>query len=331
MTFSFIGGGAWGATLAQVLLDNKHQVMIYEKNESHREKLKKHEHPFFHVTLPYGIQVTDSLKEAIEFSNYIIIAIPTKFIESLLMTLSSYDLKDKVFINVSKGFIMPSLQTISQAFEYHLKRNMKAFISLSGPSHAEEVIERNVTTLVCASYNPQEKEKVAQAFNNKYMRIYLSNDPVGCEVGGATKNAIAVASGILTALGFGENARAALLTRGLMEIKKVIYEFGGQAETAYGLTGLGDLMVTAQSMNSRNFKAGLKIGQGMTKEDIERREKQTIEGFNTIYALHQLAQVKALELPIIHVSYQMIFEQLPFGDVIKNTLNHIVKNEQNHL
>ena len=207
---------------------------------------------------------------------------------------------------------------------------MKAFVSLSGPSHAEEVIERNVTTLVSASKNHEEAYIIANAFNNNYMRIYVSNDPVGCEVGGATKNAIAVASGILTALDFGENARAALLTRGLMELKKVIHIFGGQIETAYGLTGLGDLMVTAQSLNSRNFKAGLKIGQGMNKEEIESREKQTIEGFNTIYALYQLAQKESIELPIITVSYQMIFEQIPFDLIIKNVLKHDVKNEQNN-
>lgn len=327
MTFSFIGGGAWGATLAQVLLDNGHQVMIYEKNETHREKLKKHEHPFFHVTLPAGIEVTASLKDAIRFSNYIVVAIPTKYISSLLDELSRFDLKEKVMINVSKGFIMPERITISQAFEARLKQNMKSFVSLSGPSHAEEVIERNLTTLVSASNNEHESYVIANAFNNNYMRIYISNDPVGCEVGGATKNAIAVVSGMLTALEFGENARAALLTRGLLEIKKVIQFFGGQKDTAYGLTGLGDLMVTAQSMNSRNFKAGLKIGQGMTKENIESREKQTIEGFNTIQALHELAQEHNLSLSIIDASYKVIFEQKPMESIIKNILNHHVKHE----
>lgn len=327
MTFSFIGGGAWGSTLAQVLLDNHHQVMIYEKNEVHRQKLKKHEHPLFHVTLPTGIEVTDSLDVALAFSNYIIVAIPTKFVLDVLKSLQNYDLKEKVFVNVSKGFIMPELLTISQAFDYYLKDNMKAFVSLSGPSHAEEVIERNVTTLVSASKNAHEKEVIANAFNNNYMRIYLSDDPIGCEVGGATKNAIAVSSGILTALEFGENARAALLTRGLMEIKNVILFFGGKQETAYGLTGLGDLMVTAQSMNSRNFKAGLKIGQGMKKEDIELREKQTIEGFNTIYALYHLAQDKGLKLPIIESSYYLIFKDYPVDSMIKSILNHGIKDE----
>ena len=327
MTFSFIGGGAWGSTLAQVLLDNQHKVMIYEKNEAHRDALKKHQHPLFHVTLPHGIEVTDSLETALAFSNYIVVAIPTKFIIDVLKTLQAYDLKEKVFINVSKGFIMPELLTISQAFEQYLKHNMKAFVSLSGPSHAEEVIERNVTTLVSASTHATERDIVAKAFNNTYMRIYVSDDPIGCEVGGATKNAIAVTSGILTALDFGENARAALLTRGLMEIKNVIEYFGGKQETAYGLTGLGDLMVTAQSMHSRNFKAGLKIGQGMKKEDIESREKQTIEGFNTIYSLYHLAKDKGLKFPIIESTYKLIFNNFPVDTMIKSILNHQIKDE----
>lgn len=329
MTFSFIGGGAWGATLAQVLLDNGHDVMIYEKNEAHAESLKHHQHPFFHVTLPYGLKVTNTLDDALAFSNYIIVAIPTKFIGSLIETLASKNLEQKVFINVSKGFILPELKTISQAFEIGLKNKFKAFVSLSGPSHAEEVIERKLTTLVAASKHVDARDIVAHAFNNDYMRIYVSNDPIGCEVGGATKNAIAVASGIMTALDFGENTRAALLTRGLIEIMTVIEAFGGKKETAYGLTGLGDLMVTAQSMNSRNFKAGLKIGQGMSKEAIENKEKQTIEGFNTIFALHELAEKNALNLPIIDVSYAVIYGNKSVEMLLKTLLKHQVKDELN--
>lgn len=326
MKFSFIGGGAWGATLAQVLLDNKHEVMIYEKNDKHRESLKQFTHPFFHVTLPHGLQVTDQLEDVLAFSDDIVVAIPTKFIFDLTETLKHYPVASKTFINVSKGFILPSLLTVSQSFKKALP-GIKNFVSLTGPSHAEEVIERQLTTLVASCDDAREALRIAEAFNNHYMRIYTSTDTIGCEIGGAVKNAIAVASGILTALEFGENARAALLTRGLLEIKTVILAFHGDPNSAYGLTGIGDLMVTALSMNSRNFKAGLKIGQGMTKDLIEAHEKQTIEGFNTIDALYRLMNEKKLHLPIIKGSYEIIFLGRKIEDLVKDLMNYQVKSE----
>jgi glycerol-3-phosphate dehydrogenase (NAD(P)+) len=232
----------------------------------------------------------------------------------------------KTLINVSKGFILPSLLTVSQSFKQALP-GIKNFVSLTGPSHAEEVIERQLTTLVASCDDMDAARRIAEAFNNNYMRIYTSTDTIGCEIGGAVKNAIAVASGILTAIEFGENARAALLTRGLLEIKTVIEAFHGDPNSAYGLTGIGDLIVTALSMNSRNFKAGLKIGQGMTKDQIEAHEKQTIEGFNTIDALYRLINEKKLHLPIIKGSYEIIFLGKKIEDLVADIMNYRVKSE----
>lgn len=329
MTFSFIGGGAWGATLAQVLLDNGHEVMIYEINPSHRVLLEKHQHPFFKVTLPYGIKVTDQLEEALAFSDYIILAVPTKFFKSLVEDLKKVMFTNKVFINVSKGFILPELMTMSQYINVQLHDKMRHYFTLTGPSHAEEVIERNLTSLVCAGDDVEDRLIIANAFNNRYMRVYVSNDMVGSEVAGATKNAIAVASGILTSLEYGENARAALLTKGLHEMKTIIVAFGGHEETATGLTGIGDLIVTGLSMHSRNFKAGLKIGQGMDRLSIEQHEKQTIEGFLTIEALYAFGQQHQLVLPIIETSYEIIFNKRKINEIIEKILNHQVKLEKN--
>jgi len=329
MTFSFIGGGAWGATLAQVLLDNGHEVMIYEINPSHRVLLEKHQHPFFKVTLPYGIKVTDQLEEALAFSEYIILAVPTKFFKSLVEELKKVMFANKVFINVSKGFILPELMTMSQYINVQLHDKMRYYFTLTGPSHAEEVIERNLTSLVCAGDDVDDRLIIANAFNNRYMRVYVSNDMLGSEVAGATKNAIAVASGILTSLEYGENARAALLTKGLQEMKSIIVAFGGHEETATGLTGIGDLIVTGLSMHSRNFKAGLKIGQGMDRLSIEQHEKQTIEGFLTIEALHAFGQQHQLVLPIIETSYEIIFNKRKISKIIEKILYHQVKLEKN--
>lgn len=329
MTFSFIGGGAWGATLAQVLLDNGHDVMIYEINPSHRALLEKHQHPFFKVTLPYGIKVTDNLKEALDFSEYVMLAVPTKFFKSLVHDIDQVLNQPKIFINVSKGFILPDLLTMSQYMNLKIKNKVKHYFSLTGPSHAEEVIERNLTSLVCSGEPVAIRKTIALAFNNRYMRLYMSDDLIGSEVAGATKNAIAVTSGILTALEYGENARAALLTKGLHEMKAIILAFGGKEETATGLTGIGDLIVTGLSMHSRNFKAGLKIGQGMDRESIENHEKQTIEGFLTIQALYAFGMQHQLHLPIIETAYEIIFNGRKISEIIEKILDHQVKLEQN--
>ncbi len=329
MTFSFIGGGAWGATLAQVLLDNGHDVMIYEKNPNHRLLLEKHQHPFFKVTLPYGIKVTDSLQEVLSFSNYVVLAVPTKFFKSLVADIKHIIQDKKVFINVSKGFILPDLFTMSQYMHQALSQHIDHYFSLTGPSHAEEVIERNLTSLVCSGPDVPERIDIANAFNNPYMRLYMSDDLIGSEVSGATKNAIAVASGMLTALEYGENARAALLTKGLHEMKHIIKAFGGNENTATGLTGIGDLIVTGLSMHSRNFKAGLKIGQGMDREAIEQYEKQTIEGFLTIEALYQFKLAHQLNLPIIETAYEIIFNKRKINEIVEKILDQTVKLEQN--
>lgn len=329
MTFSFIGGGAWGATLAQVLLDNGHDVMIYEKNPNHRLLLEKHQHPFFKVTLPYGIKVTDSLQDVLSFSHYVVLAVPTKFFKSLVADIKHIIQDKKVFINVSKGFILPDLLTMSQYMHQELSQHIDHYFSLTGPSHAEEVIERNLTSLVCSGPDVAERIDIAKAFNNRYMRLYMSDDLIGSEVSGATKNAIAVVSGMLTALEYGENARAALLTKGLHEMKHIIKAFGGNENTATGLTGIGDLIVTGLSMHSRNFKAGLKIGQGMERETIEQHEKQTIEGFLTIEALYRFKLADQLNLPIIEAAYEIIFKKRKINEIVEKILDHSVKIEQN--
>ena len=329
MTFSFIGGGAWGATLAQVLLDNGHDVMIYEKNPNHRLLLEKYQHPFFKVTLPYGIKVTDSLQDVLSFSHYVVLAVPTKFFKSLVADIKHIIQDKKVFINVSKGFILPDLLTMSQYMHQELSQHIDHYFSLTGPSHAEEVIERNLTSLVCSGRDVADRIDIAKAFNNRYMRLYMSDDLIGSEVSGATKNAIAVVSGMLTALEYGENARAALLTKGLHEMKHIIKAFGGNENTATGLTGIGDLIVTGLSMHSRNFKAGLKIGQGMEREAIEQHEKQTIEGFLTIEALYRFKLAHQLNLPIIETAYEIIFNKRKINEIVEKILDYTVKLEQN--
>lgn len=331
MKLSIIGGGAWGATLGQLLVDNGNEVVIYDINEQFVQTInEQHIHPFFDLPLPETLKATKSLIEALTFSDYMVLAVPTKVMRSLLNTINQNLNTPKYFINVSKGIEPDTSKRVSEIVDEVISPNhLAGFAVLTGPSHAEEVIRRKLTLLTVASKN-DELAKTLQAMfsNDSYMRVYTSADLIGCEVGGAVKNAIAVVSGMATGLDMGENARAALITRGIVEIVRVVEAYGGQRETAFGLTGVGDLIVTASSENSRNFKAGKQIGAGKSMAQIYQEEKQTIEGVRAIEALHHLAIKKGLSLPIIEVAYQVIFEEMPLTEAITKLLTRTLKSEK---
>ncbi len=330
MKVSFIGGGAWGTTLAQVLSDNGCEVLIRDINEVFVNKINKnHVHPFFDVTIPTNIKATLDLKEAIDYADIIILSLPTKFMRGVLIEINQILTSPKTFVNVSKGIEPDTSLRVSQIVEQEInKEYLKAYVVLSGPSHAEELILRKLTTLVSASNDFEAAKLVQNLFSNDYLRVYTGSDVIGVETGGAIKNAIAIVSGISTGLGLGENARAALIARSIREIIAIVVALGGKKETAYGLSGIGDLIVTASSMNSRNFQAGLKIGQGMPVEEALSSSKQTVEGIRTIEAAHEIGLKYNLELPIINVAYDFIHGKIKFTDAIPMLMNRELKNEQ---
>ena len=329
MKVSIIGGGAWGTTLGQVLIDNGHSVLIYDVNPEAIAKINHHIHPFFGHKLPEGVRATSSLDDVIQFSNYFVLSVPTKVIRPVLKNINPHLIKPSVFINVSKGIEPDTLKRVSEIVEEEIdEKHLRGFVVLTGPSHAEEVIERKLTLLVSSSKDMDLATEIQYIFaNDKYLRIYTSADLIGAEVGGAVKNAIAVISGACTGLGLGENARAAVITRGIVEIVRVVELMGGKKETAFGLTGIGDLIVTASSENSRNFKAGRKIGLGMKIDDVYKSEAQTIEGVRTIEAMHQLSLQHHVELPMINVAYEMIFNGLSAEEGLQKLLSRDLKSE----
>lgn len=330
MKVSVIGGGAWGTTLAQVLKDNGHDVLVYEINENYVTEINEnHIHPIFKNNLDNKILATSNLESAINFSNVYLLAVPTKAVREVLLNMNTLINKQSVFINVSKGIEPNTLKRVSEIVADEIDQNkLKGFVCLTGPSHAEEVIERQITLLVSASENEELALMVQKMFANQtYMRIYTSNDLIGSEVGGAVKNAIAVISGATTGLGLGENARAAVITRGILEVVKVVELMGGKKETAFGLTGIGDLIVTASSENSRNFQGGKKIGQGLTQKEIYENSTQTIEGFRTIYALNDLSKKYNIELPMINVAYEILEGRLTVKEALEKLLKRELKSE----
>lgn len=331
MKIGIIGGGSWGTTLAQALTDNNNEVLIRDINEDFVKKINEtHLHPFFNKPIPETIKATTSLEEIANYSTHLVLCVPTKFMRGVLKELYSAVSAKKVLINVSKGIEPDTSYLISQIVEQEMKDKVKDYVVLSGPSHAEEMIDRKFTCLVSASANPDAAKEVQLIFSNdKYLRVYTSNDVVGVETGGAIKNAIAVVSGIATGLGFGENARAALITRGIRETIKVVEILGGKTETAYGLSGIGDLIVTASSMNSRNFQAGLRIGQGEDYLYVLKTSAQTVEGIRTIEAAHIIGQNYHVELPLIDLAYSLLFEGLNVKETLKTLLSRELKDENN--
>ncbi len=329
MNISIIGGGAWGTTLAQVLTDNHNSVLIRDVNNNFVEKINnEHVHPSFAVSIPSSIKATLDLKEAVDFSDYLILCVPTKVIRKVISEITNLSTSSKVFINVSKGIEPETGYLVSDIInEVVPKDKLEGYVVLSGPSHAEELIFRKFTTLVSASLNISLATKVQEIFANRYLRVYTSKDVRGVETGGAIKNAIAVVSGIASGLGLGENARAALICRGMREIVKIILALGGTKETAYGLSGLGDLIVTASSLNSRNFTAGLKIGQGQTVDEALNSSTQTVEGVRTIIAAYQIGHKYNIDLPIINASYLLVTGKNDLKTSVNLLLNRELKEE----
>ena len=330
MKVGFIGGGSWGTTLANLLSDNGHETLVYDINADTVNLInKEHTHPFFDSVINSDVIATNSLEEVVNYSDILVLSVPTKVIRDVMGKIKLITKTPKLFINVSKGIEPKTLLTVSGiAEEIFTEKEMKGFVTLSGPSHAEEVIKRQLTLLVAASKNIDDAILVQELFSNKtYMRVYTTTDIIGVEVAGSVKNAIALVSGVCTGLGFGENARAALIDRGALEIIRIVAVLGGQKETVYGLAGIGDLIVTASSMNSRNFQAGLKIGQGQDVETVVNNSKMVVEGVRVLQSAHEIAEKHNLYLPIIETAYKVLFENININEAIETILTAKLKNE----
>src|SRR5690554_4667028 len=283
---SIIGGGSWGSTLGQVLQDNGHEILIYDINENFIEKLNKGIHPFFDIEIN-KLPATSNIDEVIAYSDIILLSVTNKVKREVLKTIGSKITKPTKFVNVSKGMEPSTLKRVSEIIDEVVPKELiKNYAVLTGPSHAEEVILRKLTLLVSASEDLEYAKEIQDLFSNdKYLRVYTSTDVIGCEVGGTVKNGIAIISGVLAGYGMGVNARSALITRGILEIVRVVTAQGGKKETAFGLTGIGDLIVTASSDLSRNYRAGYLIGQKVPVKQVIEESKMVVEGIRAIEAM----------------------------------------------
>ncbi len=324
---AIIGSGSWGSALGIYLAQNGNEVKIWSFNEEEKRIINEERKCVFlpKAIIPDGIVCSSNFKEVLEGAEIILHVTPSKFVRSTLKQYKHLVTKDQLFIMCSKGFEAESNLTLDQVIEEELP-NVHYGI-LSGPSHAEEVSLNIPTALVIASKDEELKESIIDAFKSNTMRIYTSKDVRGAELGAALKNIIAFCAGAAVGLELGDNTFAALLTRGLVEIARLGTAMGGEEKTFYGLTGLGDLIVTCGSEHSRNRRAGELIGKGYSIDEAKKQIGMTIESIDNIDVAYCLSKKYNVEMPIVNAVYDVLYNGLDAKEAVDNLMTRNLKEE----
>jgi len=323
-----LGSGSWGTALAQAFSDRFEKVYIWGKNQEVVESINK-----FHlnkrylpnITLKKNITADTDLQYVFDKGDIVIISIPTQHIRNILSKIKGK--VEKPVISASKGIEIESLKLISDVMLESLNIKREYIYVLSGPSFAKEVAVGLPTAITLAG-EPKMGQKIQTTLNTETFRLYFNEDIIGVQIGGAVKNVIAVATGASDGLGLGNNARAGLITRGLFEMAKVAKVFGGKPETLYGLSGMGDLVLTATGELSRNRTFGFLLGKGLSVEKALEEVGQVIEGIKTVKALKNIIDREDIELPISEVVYQVVYEQLSPSQAVKLLMNRQPRREE---
>ena len=319
-----IGAGSWGTALSVVLDKNGHKVTLLSVIEDEITMLKeKHEHvdKLPGVALSQEISFTTDLKETIEDSDMLVLAVPSVFTRSTAKSMAPFVKEGQIIVCVAKGIEESTLMTISDVVEEEIPQADVAV--MCGPSHAEEVGTGLPTTVVAGAKSQETAEKIQDVFMNEVFRVYTSPDVLGMELGGSLKNVIALAAGMADGLGYGDNTKAALITRGIAELSRLAIAMGAKTETLFGLTGIGDLIVTCESKHSRNRKAGMLMGQGYTMDEATKEVKMVVEGIYSAKAAQSLAEKNQVEMPIIKEVNQVLFE----GKSVKEAVHELLGRE----
>ena len=316
-----IGAGSWGCALAAVLERNGHSVTVWSIVEAEVSMLQKeHEHKdkLPGVALGERVSFTSDLKEAAEGKELLVLAVPSVYTRSTARQMAPFLKQGQIVVCVAKGIEETTLMTLSQVILQEIPGADVAV--LSGPSHAEEVGKGIPTTIVVGSGNKETAEYLRSLFMSQVFRVYISSDVEGIELGAALKNVVALAAGMADGLGYGDNTKAALITRGIAEIARLGISMGGRIETFYGLTGIGDLIVTCASMHSRNRRAGILIGKGASMDEAMKEVKMVVEGVYSAKAGYALAQKYGVNVPIIEQVNKILFEGKPAADAVSELM-----------
>lgn len=325
---SVLGDGGWGTALALVSHRRGNPTLLWSAFPDYAKFLKeKLENQKFlpGLSLPKTLEISSVLKEAVDFGEILILAIPTQFLRNILHKLKEFDLSKKILVSVAKGIEKKTYLRPSEIVESILGR--VKLVVLSGPSHAEEVARKIPTLVVAASKDEHSATEVRDALRDRGFRIYIQTDVVGAELGGSLKNVVAVAAGICDGLGFGDNTKSGLLTRGLFEMVKLGVRLGANPNTFFGLSGVGDLMTTCFSPHGRNLRVGRELGKGKKIQEILSGMEMVAEGVDTSEAVHELAARVGIELPIMSEVYKVLFQGKDCSRAVEDLLSRDAREE----
>ena len=331
LNVSVIGAGSFGTALSLVLLKKGYKVFLYDRNKEIVDSIndeRKNSKYLSNLILPEGIFATCDIEEATYGTEYIILAVPSHVVRSISKILKKFILKNQLIINVGKGIEENSLKRLSEVINEELPEN--DVVILSGPSHAEEVSIGLPTALVAASRELNLSRRVQDLFMTPSLRIYTGDDIVGVETAGAVKNVIALCAGISDGMGFGDNAKAAIMTRGMNEIIRIGTKLGGKYETFMGLAGFGDLIVTCTSRHSRNRKCGFLIGSGYTLSQALDEIGMVVEGIKACSAFYRLKEMLQVDMPIVDSLHRVIFENYNVREIVHELMTRDKKSEHYH-
>ncbi len=317
-----IGAGSWGTALAQTLAGKGHDVHIYDVNREHLDEMEEKRENVRYlpgVKLSNHLKIAYSAEDAVLGSDLVLFSAPAQHFRSAAVNALPYLTDEMILVNVAKGIELKTLKRMSEIAEevFSEKLSNYRYAALSGPSHAEEVGRAMPTTVAVASRDSKTALEVQEIFSTNRFRIYTSEDVTGLELGGALKNIIALGAGISDGMGFGDNAKAALMTRGIAEITRLGVKLGADVRTFNGLAGVGDLIVTCTSMHSRNRRCGILIGEGMKPDEAIKQVGMVVEGMYTTEAAYELAKKVGAEMPITEAIYEVINGRLKASDAVE--------------
>ncbi len=327
-----LGAGSWGTALSIVLGKNGHDVMLWsilkeevELLNTHREHIEK----LPGSPLPDNVEVTSDLEDTCKDKDLLVFAVASPYVRSTAKLAAEFIPQGQLIVNVAKGIEESTLDTLSDILKEELPGREIAV--LSGPSHAEEVSKCIPTTVVVGTRKKKNAEYIQSIFMNDFFRVYTSPDVIGIELGGSLKNVIALAAGVVDGLGYGDNTKAALMTRGIAEITRLGLAMGGKAETFSGLSGVGDLIVTCTSTHSRNWNAGYLIGKGKNMKEAMDEVKQVVEGVYSAKAADKLAKKYGVSMPIVEQITQVLFENKSAMDAVADLFSRDKRQENSSL
>ena len=327
-----LGAGSWGTALSVLLHDNGHHVTIWSIDANEVKMLdekREHELKLPGVKLAEDMVITGNMEEAIRGKDFLVLAVPSPFTRATARSMKPYVAEGQIIVDVAKGIEESTLMTLSQQIEEEIPQADVAV--LSGPSHAEEVGRRLPTTCVIGAKTQKTAEYLQSMFISRVFRVYTSPDILGIELGGSLKNVIALAAGIADGLGYGDNTKAALITRGIAEISRLGVKMGGKIESFTGLTGIGDLIVTCASVHSRNRKAGYLIGKGLTMEEAMNEVKMVVEGVYSAKAAAKLTEKYEVSMPIVEEVNKVLFEGKSPAQAVDDLMQRESRSENRSL